>query len=435
MKTSLSCLAILIIALVLGNLQGARREKLKQQLASTQAASRTKAYERESTNRAPIYRSKYQRTSNHAVVTEVFQTMLDLLAGRRSTLTGDMASMTDLNKDALKAILQLDHSGLRKLITLISQSKDPTLNMNSVTKYEQITLCIIALADQDPGDALDYVSNAEKEMDPDVLRDRGTRIWLEYILTRLGDRDPQRALNGLVKLAGDPVEPWSDDNVLPILAKIACQDPGLVLETIDRLPATKSRYFLESLAYKLESDDERTALFLALRDHFRVSPELIKAGLASLNLESLTDQMESSDQSSELFQSFRTHFHLEPELVRSGVVSLKSMKAGLASLFGRFGDARESPAESRKWAESLEMSDSEKLLMFDFFDTIDISERDGEDYARWFAKFMPESNERKRLVWKACNDWGRTNAEETLAFLAEQGIDPQEMIRLGRDAN
>ena len=48
---------------------------------------------------------------------------------------------------------------------------------------------------------------------------------------------------------------------------------------------------------------------------------------------------------------------------------------------------------------------------------------------------MPESTERKRLIWEACNEWGRKDAEKTLAFLAEQGIDPQEMIQLGRDEN
>lgn len=385
MKTPLTCLGILVAALVLGNLQGSRLEKLKQQMPSSEASYRSKAHDRESSDHVPAYRSKYQRTSMHAVAKDVFHSLLKYRAKRTSTNTGDMASMTDRNKDALKAILQLDLSGLKELITLISQSKDPVLKMNSVVKYEQITLCIIALADLDPGYALDYVMNAEKEIDPKVFRDEGTKYWLQYILTRLGDRDPQRALNALVELAGDTAKPWGDDSVLTILAKIAQQDPGLVLDTIERLPESKSQYFLESLAFQMESNDERAALFLAFRDHLHSRPEL--------------------------------------------------MKVGSASLFRRFEDARESPAESRKWAESLEMSNSEKLLMFDSFDNINISERDGEDYARWFAKFMPESNERKRLVWKACNYWGRTDAEKTLAFLAEQGIDPHEMSRLERNAD
>ncbi len=382
MKTSLTCLAILIIALVLGNLQGARLENLKQQIPSSKAASRSKAYERESTDRAPVYRSKYQRTSNNAVAKEVFQTVIECLAERTSTTTGPLASMTDRNKNALKAVLQLDRSGLEGLITMISQSKDPALTRISAAKYEQITLCIIALADQDPGYALDYVTDAGKEMDPKVFRDYGTGNWLDYILTRLGDSDPQRALDGLLKVAGDSAEPWGDDRVLTLLAKVACQDPGLVLETIDRLPEMKSQYFLESLAFQMESDDERTALFQALRDRYPSQHE--------------------------------------------------SMRAGLASLFGRFRNARESPAEIRRWADSLGMTDSEKFLIFDRLNDIEINERDGEEYARWFAKFMPESNERKRLVWKACTYW---DSENTMAFLAEQGIDPQEMNRLGRDEN
>jgi|LakMenEpi03Aug12_release.lakeMendotaPanAssembly.Ray.scaffolds.fasta_scaffold715134_2 hypothetical protein len=111
------------------------------------------------------------------------------------------------------------------------------------------------------------------------------------------------------------------------------------------------------------------------------------------------------------------------------------MKVGLASLFRRFENARELPAELRKWADSLKMTDAEKLLIFDSLDNITISRKDGEEYARWFATFMPESTERKRLVWKAYNHWGRTDAGKTLVFLAEQNIGPQEMIRLGRDAD
>lgn len=384
MKTSLTCLGILVAALVLGNLQGSRLEKLHQQIPSSEAAYRSKAHDRESSDHVPTYRSKYERTSQHAVANDVFQSLLGHLAGRKSTQTGDMASMTDRNKDALKAILQLDLSGLKELITMISQSNDPVLKMNSAVKYEQISLCIIALADQDPRYALDYVMNAEKEIDPEILSHFGTNGWLGYILTRLSDRDPQRALDGLVKLAGDAAKPWADDSVSTILAKIARQDPGLVLVTIEQLPQSKNQDFLKSLAYQMESNDERTALFLAFRDHYHSRPEL--------------------------------------------------KKISFASLFRRFDDARESPAELRKWADSLEMSAAEKFLIFDSLDNITISAGDAEDYARWFAKFMPESTERKRLIWKACNDWGRKDAEKTLVFLVEQGIDPQEMIRLGRNA-
>ena len=385
MKTSLTCLCILIAALVLGNLQGSRLEELKQQIPSSEVAYGSKTHDRKSSDHVPAYRFKYERTSKHAVSKDVFQSLLGYQEGRTSTTTDDMASMTDRNKDALKAILQLDPSGLKELITMISQSKDPALNMNSVVKYEQISLCIIALADRDPGHALDYVMNVEKEIDPKVLRDEGTKYWLQYILTRLGDRDPQRALDSLFKLAEDTAKPWGDDRVLTLLAEIARQDPKLVLDTIDRLSKSKSQYFLESLAYQIESNDEHAALFPAFRDQFHSRPEL--------------------------------------------------MKSSLASLFRRFENARESPAELRQWADSLKMSNAEKLIIFDSLDNITIREGEGEDYASWFAKFMPESNERKRLVWKACNEWGRTDAEKTLAFLAEQGIAPLEMIRLERDAD
>ena len=385
MKTSLTCLGILIAALVLGNFQGSRLEKLKQEISSSETAHRSKAHDRESSDPVLAYRSKYERTSKHAVAKDVFQSMLGNLAGRKSTTTGDMASMTDRNKDALKAILQLDLSGLKELMIMISQSKDPGLTMNSAVKYEQISLCIIALADQDPGYALDYVMNAGQEIDLEILSHFGTNGWLGYILTRLSDRDPQRALDGLVKLAGDAAKPWGDDSVLTILASIARQDPGLVLDTIEQLPQSKSQDFLKSLAYQMESNDQRTALFLAFRDHFHSRPEL--------------------------------------------------KKIGFASLFRRFDDARESPAELRKWADSLKMTDAEKILIFDSLDNIRISAGDAEDYARWFAKFMPESDEQRELVWKTSWMWAQEDEVSAKAFLLELGIDREEMIRLEMGGN
>jgi hypothetical protein len=78
------------------------------------------------------------------------------------------------------------------------------------------------------------------------------------------------------------------------------------------------------------------------------------------------------------------------------------------------------------------MSDSEKFLIFDCLNSIDPSGSDGEIYARWFARFMPESDARKALVWKSVNVWVQTDAPKAIEFLKEQGIDPQEMMRRER---
>ena len=384
MKTSLTCLGILIAALLLGKLQGSRLAELKQQHPSSAVALRSKSHPRESVEQKPVYPSKYQRTSSHAVARDVFQSLLDFRKGRKSTLTGDMATMTDRNKDALKAVLQLDLSGLEALIQLISQSKDPIFKM-SVIKYEQVSLCIIAMADHDPGHALNYVLNAKDVMNPRVLEDAGTRHWLQYVLTSLGDRDPQRALDGLVAITKDSPETLPVDQVKVILGKMALQDPALVLDAIDRLPGKAGPEFLGSLTGPLDNDDDRTALFLAFRDRYRARPEW--------------------------------------------------MKAGLVALCGKFSDTRTSPAASRKWAESLGMSDAEKLLMFDGLDRVEIRPTDGKDYATWFFRFMPKSPARDRLVWQALNEWRQVDDVGARAFLKEQGIDPMDMNRIEMDGN
>ena len=379
MKTILACLGIVAAALFLGKVQGSRIEKLERRIPASTEPHRSKFHIRQSTDEFPAYRSKYQRTTHNAVAGDVFRIVIEQLEGRKSITIDSMASMTDRNKEALKVILQLDVSGIRELMLLISESNDQVLNSIHATKYEQISLCIIALADQDPGYALDFMTNIEhEEIDSKIYRDEETVRWLEYVLKRLSTHDPQRALNGLLDVAQDPENPWEDSRVLKVLSKIVRWEPGLVLDTIDRLPESKSRYFLRSLTYQMESEEEYTAFFHALRSRYSLQPE--------------------------------------------------RMEAGFASLFGRFGIDQETPSEVRKWAESLEMSDFEKSLLFNPLHSIDIPPAEGEQFARWFTEFLPESVGRDRLVFNAIVSWRQTDAPKADAFLAEQGIDPEEMM-------
>lgn len=378
MKTTLACLGILMVAFLFGKVRGSRLEELKQRTSSSDVASRSKPRQRESPGQAPVYCSKYERTSSHASAPEVFQSVRGFLTGRTSTSTGDMASMTDRNKGALKQILQLDLTGIEELIAMISQSKDPILKINSAVKYEQISLCIIAMADQDPGHALDYVIHAKDKMNPSALEDRGTRVWLGYVLTRLGGLEPQRALDALVEISANATETLPD--VRDILGSIARQDPGLVLDALDRMPETARGGMLESLTNRFDSDDQYTALFLAMREHFRSRPD--------------------------------------------------EMKIGLDSLSRRFTQSQLPPAEVIGRVSGLGMSDAEKLLMSDRLGEINILPKDGKEYAVWFSKFIPKSPAGDHLIFKAIEQWGQVDETGARAFLKEQGIDPMEMIRI-----
>ena len=135
--------------------------------------------------------------------------------------------------------------------------------------------------------------------------------------------------------------------------------------------------------------------------------------------------MDNDDDRTALFLAFRDRYRARPEW----------MKAGLVALCGKFSDTRTSPAASRKWAESLGMSDAEKLLMFDGPYRVEIRPTDGKDYATWFFKFMPKSPARDRLVWQALNEWRQVDDMGARAFLKEQGIDPMDMNRIEMDGN
>ena len=75
------------------------------------------------------------------------------------------------------------------------------------------------------------------------------------------------------------------------------------------------------------------------------------------------------------------------------------------------------------------MTNSEKLLMAEGLKDINIQQADGEDYARWFATFMPDSEERIALIWKASCVWEASDRAKLGDSLKAQGIDPEDMMQ------
>jgi len=378
MKTSLTCLAILIAALMLGRQQNVRMAILEQRISSARAASPSNASSRIQTDAEVAYRTKYERKFAHARAEDVFQSLLKFRAARTSVFAGAMDATAIENKVALQAVMQLDLSGLGELIQRIAHSKDPAFGTDGLVRCEQIVLCLTAVAESDPARALDYVCHSKEQIGAFFEDHMSAEPLVKYLLIRMSDRDPQGALDALLRITSETpaMMSYESDRFREIFGVIARQDPGPALDTIQKLPEERRLAVLEAVGDRLESDRERTALFLALRDRCASQPAVMEEVLCSL-----------------------------------------------CAGFNRNGRSMD---ELRQWLEGLGMSDAEKLLAFRGLSTISFNGQPSEieASAKWYASFLPDSNERNILVWACASAWMQTDRAAATAFLTEKGIDP-----------
>ena len=375
MKTSLSCLGILIAALVIGRWQGSRVENLQHRIGDTQALRIMNLSNRTHREEPSSYRTRYERKSAGTTAAQTLEVLVSIPRSRSGTSVAPDAAI--YNREAMQAITQLDLPGLEELMKLIASSKDPALQFPY--QQEKAIFCLMAIADLNPRKALDHLMAGKDWHRLFSEREQADGRVLQYVIARMSERDPQGALDAVLKISRDSPERMNDQSENELLGAIARQDPRLVLEALDQLPETKKKGVLNAFSEKLESDEQQTTLFLALRDHYGSQPQ--------------------------------------------------EMKEALTALCQKFSYDANLPADSRKWADSLGMTDAEKLLMFEGLKGINIHPADGEDYARWFASFMPESQERIELIWVAAREWATADPAKSSAFLKAQGIDPEEMMR------
>jgi hypothetical protein len=125
-----------------------------------------------------------------------------------------------------------------------------------------------------------------------------------------------------------------------------------------------------------------------------------------------------------LFKSLRITNRNDPSAMKSILTSL-----------GENISSREMPWKQQiEWLESLDLSDSEKRSAAQGLTTIGWEEGEDAEYASWLVEFMPISTERNYLVWRATiGFWTAADPESAGAFLKQQGIDPDDMIKLDRE--
>ncbi len=375
MKSAYICLGILIAALVFGRHQRRQIAEMEQQISSSKAVRHSKSYARDTRNPEPAYRSKYERKSTNAQADDVFQSLLRFRAARTSVSGGPMAPAAMENKQALQEIMQLDLPNLEALIQLISKSDDPVFKKEELVRCEQTVLCLTAIADIDPERALELICHSKEQIGPFFADLMWADPLVKYVLTRLSDRDPQGALDALIRITKETPKMMSVEshNLKELLGVIARNDPGLVLDTIHKFPEATRLGMVESLTLQLESDDERVGLFHASR--------------------------------------VSSHSRAE------------TMDLIVQSFCDRFSYSALPSSETIALINRLEMTEEEKPLTLKALQRANIPESEKEEFAKWAADFFPDSTGKKILLWGAGSGW------DSAKFLNDHGIDPEEMIK------
>lgn len=382
MKTILVCIILCIAALLFGKRQQSRIADLEQRSATVDPPVRMESrrpVETETTD----YRSKYRHRDATMTAPEVFETILSLVQSRGVT-NGPGVVMH--NREAFQAMLKLDLAGQKELIRLIATSDDPRLgdSRNTLSKVEQINVCLCAMADRNPETALEYLRNSDALIGKFFRNWGGPDAMIHYAIRRLCERDLAAGLNELVAEARKDGEPIGAYQTAKILAGVAEHQPEMALETIPQLPDELRLEALKSVLTKADTDDERTRYFQIIRNGLRGDRKSLEVAFRTL------------------LHSYRNvRNQAEP----------RSWK------------------DRAKWLEGLNLTDDEKMAYAPCEYGDDVAE--SPDVARWVADFMPPSKERDFLIWmKTQGFWMAADAQAAKAFLRKHAIDEEEMQRL-----
>lgn len=370
MKTSLVCLGIVILALILGQRQGARIKRLENEILSSKAAPAVMASRRAERENHSDYRTKYARRTEGTTSGEVYERLLSLKPPAGGNMMGPGAALQ--HRETMEAILQLDLKGIGELIALVYQSKEfaKTWPMQQVTAI----LCFIAMTERSPQAAFIHLTESKewnRLFSPDHHQD-GSMV--SYVLARMAEDNSQMALDSMRQLENTP-EALKEDALRKLLWQIAHRDPGMALDAITDLPDADRERNYQMISYGLESDDERTTLFLAARERFDSHPA--------------------------------------------------EMKEVLFSLSRRFNDPTRPVAETKEWLESLEMTESEKLVMAEGVGrTSGHFNKDPVTHARWIAEFLRPSKERDSLIFGTLEPLMQADPPGISAIMKELGVEP-----------
>lgn len=384
MKTLLACLFVIAAAVWFGSQQHERIRELRKLADGTGAPANVVTGMEGNPDFRTKSRSRPER--NQVTVDEVFDEIMRIHSAPEKLPTrfspGIMQIAAD-NKELLQKMSRLDGASLEHLIGKIHACpapEDHALRLQ-LQKGQEITLCLIAMGTSDPRRALEILTSAKQRFGDDQARHLAGEDLLSYVISNLAKRDPAAALEHLSQLAtqwpGDSFGIRDQTSGRPELYSwVARENPDLAVQAALELPQETARSVFAGLSSKVDEEARRTDLVNSLRIVADRHPDLVKSALQSIS--------------------------------------------------GRYIYHQVRPEDAMKWIESLNLTDAEKLSLAPSLFPDNIYQGLGKDQwpqIEWMVSFLPESEEKKRMIREVVIRTPRSSPER-IEFLKLHGIDP-----------
>jgi hypothetical protein len=384
MKTHLACLAVIAAAVWFGSQQRQRIRELRELADGTGVPARAVTGLEGNLNIETRSRSRPERT--RFTVDEIFDEIMrthntpEKLPTHFSHRIMEIASD---NRELLQKMSHLDPASLEQLIGKIHASPSPKGSSLDLRKLQEIIICLIAMGTSDPGRALEILTSAKQRFGEDEAYHIVGEELHSYVISNLAKRDPSAALEHL--------------------RQIVSQSPG---DSSGTSGQTNGRTELYSLVARERPD-------LAVEAALQLPPDIARVAFGTMGA-----AIEDDSQRTDLVNSLRMEANRHPDLVKSA----------LQSISGRYTYHQVQPEAAMKWIESLNLTDAEKLSLAPILFPDNIYRGSGKDQwsqIEWMVSYLPESEEKKRIIREAVIHTPRSSPER-IEFLKLHGIDPGE---------
>jgi hypothetical protein len=380
MKTLTACLAIVLVAMLIGSLRQPRLSALKLQAdhhLTSKAGDDMSATNDDSGSAPSIPTRRREKKQSPSAALDFYIAQIE----RGKGMKGGVFVAAD-NREAFAEIIKLDLKGMQEFIRLAVE----TDGLDQIRRCEAINLCLCAMADRHPEEALDYLLNSDERIGKFYAGWSSTKSMVTYATVRLADVNPVAASEFLIKDSTLQPPAISPDAYAKIIATMAERQPELAFETINQLPKETQHESWRTVIREAQTKEQCTHIFNAIRQN-PIDGTAKTTGILS-----------------QLFKQVRSEAH--------------------------------SWNFFTSWLDDMKLSEQEKLEIAPAVARITDHQdnKEASKAADWILDSLPPSRERDFLLWKTTQGyWETTDLEAVKLLLSEQKIDVDEMIQLAND--
>ncbi|MFC7336876.1 hypothetical protein ACFQY0_06785 [Haloferula chungangensis] len=377
MRTILTCLAIGLIALIIGLARQSRVADLERLVAANEAALAAK-HAKSSPESRSLIRPERRKSAERKSASEVLHYFINREDIPTQITSGAYAAID--NKPGFEEVLKLDLAGQHEFIKLVAESDSKAFG-GDLYRCEAINLCLCAMADRNPELALDYLVESDSKIGKFYGEWMAPSAMASYSLLRISQENPQLAAARLAQIADNDWQVLEGGgNISEIINTIADSDLALAAETIGKLPE----------AHQTES------------------------------WRTLIQNAKTKDHSTQTLNAFRANPPSDPAIANGLIGPLFFKLKGPETPWNEF-------------QESLAELNLDETEISRYAPAISQTRQLGEEpeVANWLLNHLPPSQDREFLLWQTTQGfWEAKDPAGVAKFLQEQKIDPEEMTQL-----